>query len=123
MAEATAPPLSARDEQTIEERVLEVVRGMASELGAGRALRALTPGSSLERDAGLGSLERVELLLRLEAAFGRSLDEAALQADTVEELARAVRRAGGRAAVGATSAPPALPAASPLRSPAATVHG
>src|SRR4030095_16610613 len=90
MAEATAPPVSARDEQTIEDRVLELVRALAAELGGGRALRALSAQSSLERDAGLGSLERVELLLRLEAAFGRSLDEAALQADTPAQLARAV---------------------------------
>jgi 1-acyl-sn-glycerol-3-phosphate acyltransferase len=123
MAEATAPPVSARDEETIEERVLEVVRGMAAELLAGRAPRALHARSSLERDAGLGSLERVELLLRLEAAFGRSLDEAALQADTVEELARALQRAGGPMAAPVPEAGPALPAAIPLRSPAATVHG
>ena len=123
MAEATAPSVSARDEETIEERVLEVVRGMMEELGAGRAPRALTARSSLERDAGLGSLERVELLLRLEAAFGRSLDEGALQADTAAELARAVRQAGGPPSVTARESAPALPAASPLRATASTVHG
>src|SRR5688572_22993592 len=124
MAEVTAPPVPARDEGTIEDRVLEVVRALAAELGAGRALRTLSAQSSLERDVGLGSLERVELLLRLEAAFGRSLDEAALQADTPAELARAVRDAGGQAAAASRGAKaPALPAATPLLSAATTVHG
>jgi len=123
MAEATAPPVPARDAATIEEDVLEVVRALAAELGAGRALRALSAQSSLERDLGLGSLERVELLLRLEAAFGRSLGEAALQADTPAELARAVRDAGGQAAATAREKAPALAAASPLLHAATTVHG
>jgi 1-acyl-sn-glycerol-3-phosphate acyltransferase len=123
MAEATAPPVPARNEETIEDRVLEVVRALAAELGAGRPRRELSAQSSLEREAGLGSLERVELLLRLEAAFGRALDESALQADTAAELARAVRDAGGQAAVAAPERAPALPAAAALAFAPATVHG
>jgi 1-acyl-sn-glycerol-3-phosphate acyltransferase len=123
MAEATAPPVPARDEESIEDHVLEVVRALAAELQAGRPLREVTARSSLEREVGLGSLERVELLLRLEAAFGRALDEAALQADTPAELARAVRGAGGRAAVLVRERTPALPAARALLSTPSTVHG
>jgi 1-acyl-sn-glycerol-3-phosphate acyltransferase len=73
---------------------------------------------------GLGSLERVELLLRLEAAFGRRLGDAVLQVDTVRGLARLL-----------ADAPDAEIAAAPVRggratplgaaaaiAPAATVH-
>ena len=121
MAETAAPAVSAED--TTLERVLEVVRGLAVELGGGRVPRPLSARSSLERDAGLGSLERVELLLRIETAFGRRLDEKALEADTPAELARAVRAAAGAQAPAAGETAPALPAAAPLASSAATVHG
>lgn len=72
------------------ERVLGVVRELALEVGGQRALRAVSPGASLERDVGLGSLERVELVSRLEAAFERELDERFLLLDTPEGLARAL---------------------------------
>ena len=58
------------------DRVVGIVRELALELGGDRAARATAPGASLERDLGLGSLERVELLTRLEAAFGRPLTDA-----------------------------------------------
>lgn len=72
------------------ERVLAVVRELALEVGGERALRAVAPGASLERDVGLGSLERVELVSRLESAFERDLDERFLLLDTPEALARAL---------------------------------
>ncbi len=77
-----------------EERVLELVRGLARETGGARAEHAVAPGASLEREVGLGSLERVELLLRLERSFGRALDEGCLTLDTPAALARAVIEAG-----------------------------
>jgi 1-acyl-sn-glycerol-3-phosphate acyltransferase len=76
--------------EAAEARVLEIVSGLALELGGPRAQRAVTPDASLERDIGLGSLERVELLLRLEAAFGVRLGEELLRLDTPAALARAV---------------------------------
>jgi fatty-acyl-CoA synthase len=78
-----------------EERVLEVVRALAGEVGGERALRAVSPDASLERDLGLGSLERAELLLRLESAFGRSFEDGLLEADTPAALARLVRSSPG----------------------------
>jgi 1-acyl-sn-glycerol-3-phosphate acyltransferase len=80
--------------EAAQDRVLEVVRQLLTELGGGRALRAAAPEASLERDLGLGSLERVELLLRLENAFGRSLDERCLQIDTPAGLARVLLETG-----------------------------
>ena len=58
-----------------DERVLDVVRELVAEIGHESAVRSASPASHLERDLGLGSLERVELLLRLEKAFGTRLDE------------------------------------------------
>lgn len=49
-----------------EERVLEVVRELVGEMGNASAVRSASPASHLDRELGLGSLERVELLLRLE---------------------------------------------------------
>ncbi len=77
-----------------EERVLEIVRELALELGGSRAERAVSPEASLERDIGLGSLERVELLVRLEAAFERALGERLLGLDTAAAMALAVEEAG-----------------------------
>jgi acyl carrier protein len=54
----------------------------------------LNGSSHLERDLGLGSLERVELMARLENAFGvRIADQAATQANTPDDLAEAVMEA------------------------------
>src|SRR5687767_12947823 len=83
-------PADAAGPAAIQEKVLEIVRALAAETGGGRAARAAAPEASLERDLGLGSLERVELLLRLESAFGRRLGESALGIDTPAGLARAL---------------------------------
>lgn len=79
----------------VEERVLQIVRGLATELGGARAESAVSPECSLERDVGLGSLERVELLVRLEAAFRRPLDDRFITFDTPAALARALCEGGG----------------------------
>jgi 1-acyl-sn-glycerol-3-phosphate acyltransferase len=107
--------------QTPEARVLEIVRVLARELGGARAERAVSDGASLERDVGLGSLERVELLVRLERAFGRSLGDRFLTLDTPAELARALEQdAPGETSRGARRAP-ALTAAARVEA-AATIH-
>src|SRR5215510_14521777 len=85
---------------TTLERVLEVVRELAAEVGGDRARRAVRPDASLERDLGLGSLERVELLLRLEAAFGCVLGDSALLLDSPARLAEAVEQSEGPTAPG-----------------------
>jgi acyl carrier protein len=83
------------DGSSVEEQVLEIVRELLTELGSERAAHTATLGSSLERDLGLGSLERVELLVRSEARFNTHLpDEIAQQAETPADLARAVVEGG-----------------------------
>jgi fatty-acyl-CoA synthase len=82
------------DRSATRERVLEIVRGLLQELGSFGALPILHAGSHLDRELGLGSLERVELLARLETEFGVTLpDRAASEANTPEDLARAILEA------------------------------
>jgi fatty-acyl-CoA synthase len=70
------------------------VRELAREVGGARAVRAVSPEASLDREVGLGSLERVELLARLEQTFGRPLGDRCLQIDTASGLARAITETG-----------------------------
>ena len=69
-----ASPARHFDAVTDEERLLDVVRALVSELGHQPALASVGPAVHLERELGLGSLERVELLLRIEQAFGTRLE-------------------------------------------------
>jgi len=91
-----ATPVTQLDHSAVRERVLEAIRGLLDELGTQGALPMLNPGSQLDRDLGLGSLERVELLARLETAFEIRLpDRAAAEANTPEDLARAILTSPG----------------------------
>jgi fatty-acyl-CoA synthase len=83
-----ATPTTQIDSSALRARVLEVVRQLLVELGSQGALPLLSPSSNLDRDLGLGSLERVELISRLETEFGVRLpDLAAAQASTPGDLA------------------------------------
>jgi fatty-acyl-CoA synthase len=91
-----ATPATQLDAAEIRERVLEVIRSLLEELGSRGALPMLSGTSQLDRDLGLGSLERVELLARLETAFGVRLpDQVVAEANTPEDLAKALRTAPG----------------------------
>jgi len=106
------PDAEARG-QPSEARVLRVVRELAREVGGARAAAAVSPTASLERDVGLGSLERVELLARLEAEFGRDLADRFLLLDSVVEVARELERqeeVGGAPPVSAPAAAAQAPA-------------
>ncbi|MGB7282004.1 MAG: AMP-binding protein [Candidatus Acidiferrum sp.] len=91
-----ATPVTQLDASEARERVLEVIRSLLDELGSRGALPMLSATSQLDRDLGLGSLERVELLARLETAFGvRLADTVVAEANTPEDLAKALRTAPG----------------------------
>jgi fatty-acyl-CoA synthase len=91
-----ATPSAQLDRSATRERVLEVLRSLLTELGSAGALPMLGPSSQFDRELGLGSLERVELLARLEAEFGVRLpDRVAADVNTPEELAAAVLAAPG----------------------------
>jgi acyl carrier protein len=91
-----ATPAAQLDRSAARERVLEIIRGLLEELGSQGALPILNATSQLDRDLGLGSLERVELLARLETAFGMRLpDRVASEANTPEDLVRAILSSPG----------------------------
>jgi 1-acyl-sn-glycerol-3-phosphate acyltransferase len=84
-------------QQDVERRILAITAELVNELGG----TATTPHlqSSLERDLGISSLERVELLLRLEQAFQVRLPDAVMAAAvTLADLVTAVLRAEPRVA-------------------------
>jgi 1-acyl-sn-glycerol-3-phosphate acyltransferase len=62
----------------VEQTVLAVVDGLVAEVGGGAVRRGAALDDVLDRDLGLGSLERVELLLRLEQALGLRLPDAVM---------------------------------------------
>jgi len=85
-------------------QTLEILRQLLVELGGERGLEELTArgtAAHLERELGLGSLERLELMLRLGDACGVRLpDRVVAEADTVEDLVEAVLREESGAANG-----------------------
>ncbi len=91
-----ATPSAQLDHPAVRERVLEILRSLLNDLGSEGALPMLGPSSRLDHELGLGSLERVELLARLEAEFGVRLpDQVAAEINTPEALAVAVLAAPG----------------------------
>ena len=71
----------------VEKIILTVASNFLTELGSYRALHRLSLKVSLEEDLGLGSLERVELLLRLEMELGLKFPEHLLsEVKTVEDI-------------------------------------
>ncbi|HEX7899877.1 MAG TPA: AMP-binding protein [Planctomycetota bacterium] len=73
--------------------LLQEVDALARELDRGRR-RAATLESGLDKDLGIDSLGRVELLVRLEKRFGVTLPDASVAgAETVSDLLRALGRA------------------------------
>src|SRR6202161_3837939 len=78
-------------------QALASVRQLLVELGGARGMEELVARGTkahLERELGLGSLERVELMLRLGDACGVRLpDRVVAGADTAQDLAEAILRA------------------------------
>ena len=78
----------------VSAQALVTVKQVLEELGAGRGLEELAargPAAHLERELGLGSLERVELMLRLGDACGVRLpDRVVADAETVRDLVDAL---------------------------------
>jgi 1-acyl-sn-glycerol-3-phosphate acyltransferase len=80
------------DAALVERQVLDIVAGLVAELGGGARRPMLE--DSLDRDLGISSLERVELLLRLERVCGVRLPDSVMaEAATPQELVAAILRA------------------------------
>ena len=86
-------PLAA-DRPDLERRVIEVVTELVEELRGGE-FSPVTLRDSLERDLGISSLERVELLIRLERAFEVRLGDMAMTtAESPADLVAAILDGG-----------------------------
>jgi len=86
---------AANDLERSAEQLLATIDALLAETSRGRARRA-SLDASLERQLGLDSLARVELLLRIERSFGVSMPEQALStAETPRDLLRLLRSSLG----------------------------
>ena len=91
---------------SIQNHALDIVDQLVSELRGGEVYRRVQPSDSLERDLGISSLERVELLVRLEQAFNVRLPDAVMaDAETPRDLVVAIASAGPRVATTAPHIP------------------
>jgi len=95
-----------------EERLLAIVRGLARELRRGADdVARFGLDHALERDFGLDSLARVELLARIEAEMGvRLAEEAIAGAETPRDLLSQMLAASGEAPAAADKLPGKVPA-------------
>src|SRR5271168_664512 len=105
---ATGTKLESRT--VVGAQAMATVRQLLLELGGARGLEELTargPAAHLERELGLGSLERVELMLRLGDSCGVRLpDRVVAEADTVQDLIDAILREESVATVPGKFPPP-----------------
>ncbi|MDP7429424.1 MAG: AMP-binding protein [Alphaproteobacteria bacterium] len=118
MASTVEEDLSREESEARTARLLEVCRQLVLELHPHKAATlALVLDSSLERDLGLDSLGRVELLMRLEQGLEVQLPEQLLaSAESPRDLLRAVANAGPARPRG--PAPEVLRSAEPSRAEA-----
>ena len=82
------------DHAALEHRVLQLVGQLVGEVRPGSAAAGIGPDDTLERDLGLGSLERIELVSRVERQLGVRLSDATIASvESPRDLARAIRTA------------------------------
>ncbi|HSO07381.1 MAG TPA: AMP-binding protein [Pelomicrobium sp.] len=94
----SGPPGPAMQPDEAAARLIALIESFLRESRAGRSVNVTLDGR-LDRDLGIDSLGKVELLLRAEREFGVSLPENALvDAETPRELLRAALAARGPAA-------------------------
>jgi len=88
---------TASEPRGVERRVRAVADAFVSELGSTPVRGHVALDDVLDRDLGIGSLERVELLARLEDAFDVRFPDAVLgEAESVRDLVEAVLAGGVR---------------------------
>ena len=116
---ATSTRKSGRTD--LEAQVFDIVRHLLTELGSFHVLESVRGSAHLDRDLGLGSLERVELFLRLDRAFGSHLPERIVaESDTLDDVIASLATVLGAPGVpGMNDAPSetAPPFGTGLRSP------
>ncbi|RFA33570.1 acyl carrier protein [Alkalilimnicola ehrlichii] len=88
MSDSQGEPNAAASEG-VETRLLTLIARLSAEVRSGppgQALPPITLDSHLERDLGLDSLARAELLTRIDTAFNVTLPEDAFHADSARAL-------------------------------------
>jgi fatty-acyl-CoA synthase len=84
--------------KVIEQQLLQLVRQFIRELRSDSEAHIVTVESHIDKDLALGSLERVELLMRIEQHFNRHLPEdLLLNANTISDLLTSLLQAQVRA--------------------------
>lgn len=105
---ANLPSTSGR--AAVEAQVLAITRDLLREMGSTSAKEDLQGSASLERDLGLGSIERMELAARLDRLLGTTLPENVVaEARTLDDIVTAI---AGPARSGAGGPPPESASAS-----------
>jgi len=112
-------------QSVVESQALGTVRQLLKELDGSRGLEELAargPRAHLERELGLGSLERVELMLRLGNTCGVRLpDHVVAEADTIQDLIDAILKQSQEEASAGSS--PAADTRAGSAASIAPVHG
>ena len=99
------------DRAVHEVRVFDIARELLRELGSYHAVESVRGSAHLDRDLGLGSLERVELLVRLDREFGANLpDRVVAEANTLDDLIAALSAVSDPAVVERPDIAPVQPA-------------
>ena len=81
---------------TIEAQVQEITRDLLRELGNTSAIEGVRGPARLDEDLGLESIERVELMSRLNRVLGTSLPESAIaEARTLDDIVTAIAGSPG----------------------------
>ena len=118
MSESAAhPPVSAAGREQRADALITVVADLVRELHPQRfRFISIEPTSRIDRDLGIDSLGRTELILRIERTFRVRLPADTVgQAETVDDLLRALQQAAPARAPAALAAAPAaaLPSVPP----------
>lgn len=79
------------NKQLVDEKLLSIVHEFLADLGSDRARQGISLNASLERDAGIDSLGKVELFRRIEQEFSIQLPERALvDIESLNDLAKVI---------------------------------
>jgi len=106
-----APSAPAAEQGERARALIAVVAGLVRELHPQRArFIDIAPASRIERDLGIDSLGRTELILRIERAFRVRLPAQTIgEAETVRDLLHALEQSGPARGRAALEAPPPAP--------------
>lgn len=84
----------AKDSVQIERQLLTITRGFLQELQSAQAARTLSLDAALEKDLGLGSLERAELFRRIESELALQLpNQILIQAVVLRDFVTGIAQA------------------------------